>query len=157
MKRFIIGAIIICTLLLCAGCPTADQSARDVLAAATGTIQQAQSDYKQECTASPSEPKCVLINQAIAGQNAAITALEAYCGFVPNVTLPTATCVPVKSAVGALNAAIANLKNFTGEIAAILGNKSQSSARDREATILASVPSVPSYDDIDRLRIGGAL
>lgn len=140
------------------GCPKADESARDGIAAATGVIQAAQNEYKAQCTALPSAPTCMLINEAVRAQNLSITALEVYCGFTVNVSLPTATCTPVKTAQAALTSTISNLGQLTGEITALLQGAKKTTAlrnaRNREASILASTPRVPNYRQIENIRLG---
>ena len=70
------------------------------------------------CTANSGQEICQLINRGISGQNALITAVEAYCGWTPTLAPPDpqATCVPVKSAQAALEAAIANAATLTLQI-----------------------------------------
>lgn len=152
----------ILTLTLCAcigltGCGTLEQNSRDTLAAATGLIQSAQGQYSAECTTAPTSGTCVLINQGVHAQNALITALEAYCGFQVGITLPAATCQPVKTASGALNAAIGNLNNIMGEITAIVhaGKKATLIYKQRqiEAGILSKSQSAPKYRDLENARI----
>jgi hypothetical protein len=75
-----------------------------------------------ECTATPKDSPCVIINQAVAGENSLVTAVEAYCGW--SVTSPPANgalpCVPVKSAAAGLQAAINNATLFITELKGIL-------------------------------------
>lgn len=159
--RKLLVMLLLTPLLGCPGGQPAEKSARDTIAAATGAIQSAQTEYKAECIAAPTAPKCVLINDAVHGQNAAITSLEAYCGFQVNLSLPTDTCTPVKTAVGAMTAAIGNLHNFIGEIQAIMqANKAKVAmrrARDIEATLLANSRNVPTLKQLEDARIGGGL
>ena len=163
MRKIISIVLMLAMLPFLSGCQPTEASARDAIAAATGAIQSAQTEYKDECSALPSAPKCVLINQAVYAQNASITALEAFCGFQVNVSLPSDTCKPVASAQGALNAALANIKNFTGEILAILAvNKPATKANafnavDRAhniaASIVSSTPKNPTFADMERVRV----
>ena len=116
----------LCTLLaltvVMVACTPLEQTARNTAAALQGAIGAAQSKYQTQCTASPNLTACTVINQAIAGQNALVTATEAYCGWSP--TNPpantTATCVPVKSAAGGLQAAVANASLVVTELKGIL-------------------------------------
>ena len=140
-------------------CGPVEKTARDTIAAATGLIQSAQTEYKAECAALPTAPKCVLVNDGVHGQNAAITALEAYCGFQVGVSLPSDVCKPVKGAEPALTAAIGNLNRFVGEITAIINNsqnKVKTAALDRarniQTGILVSTPLRPTLGDIEALR-----
>lgn len=158
--RKLLGTIAMLALIPLLGCPgkqPAEKNARDTIAAATGAIQSAQTEYKAECTAAPVAPKCVLINDAVHGQNAAITSVEAYCGFQVNVSLPADVCVPVKTAAGALTAAIGNLGNFVGEIQAIMQAQKKTAAlrraRDIEATMLANSRQVPTLKQLEAARI----
>ena len=143
-----------------AGCPggqPAEKNARDTIAVATGLIQSAQTEYKAECTALPTAPKCVLINDAVHGQNAAITATEAYCNFQVNVSLSTDVCQPVKSAAGALTSAIANLANFVGEIKAIMSQGKAKTAmrraRDIETAFRVNHRTIPTLKDLEAARL----
>lgn len=167
--RKIMAVLALMALLPSVGCGPAEKTARDVISSATGAISSAQVEYKAECTTLPTAPKCVLINDAVHAQNAAITALEAYCGFAVGVSLPGDKCAPVSTATGALTASLANLKNFTGEITAILANHQNKvakaarvvtpldRARDTAASIASSTPRLPTFAAIEHIRIKEAL
>jgi hypothetical protein len=102
-----------------AGCKeTPDQIARDVLATSSGTLDQAQTEYLAECQSNPGKQVCSLINKAGDAQNAAITALETYCGYqlTPTPPDPATQCVPVASAYGGLVTATTNLNQIIGEL-----------------------------------------
>ncbi len=110
--------IIIATTLLLAGCPKAEQDARDTAAGLNGAIAAAQAKYTAQCIASPSQQVCTMIQRAVSAQNALITATETYCNWStasppPN---PTTTCMPVASAKQGLLAAIANANSLTLEL-----------------------------------------
>jgi hypothetical protein len=109
------------TLALVA-CSPLEQQARNTAAALQGAIGAAQAQYQTTCTANPSQTACTVINQAVAGQNALVTAAEAYCGWStaapPAVT--TATCVPVKSAQAGLQTAINNANLFVTELKGVI-------------------------------------
>jgi hypothetical protein len=99
-------------------CSPVETQARDSAAALSGSIIAAQTRYQASCTANPSQQICQVINRGVSGENALITAVETYCGWV--VTLappdPNAKCVPVKSAEAALQTAIANAAALTLQI-----------------------------------------
>jgi hypothetical protein len=105
-------------LLVMVACSPIEDQARDTAAALSGSIVAAQTMYQSSCAANPSQQVCQLINRGVSGENALITAVEAYCGWEPTLAPPdpTATCVPVKSAGTALRAAIANAATLTLEI-----------------------------------------
>ena len=110
--------VLVAALMVLVGCSPVEQKARDTAAALSGSIVAAQSQYQASCGANPQQQVCQLINRGVAGENALITSVETYCGWVqaaapPN---PMATCVPVKSAQAALEAAIANAAELTLEI-----------------------------------------
>jgi hypothetical protein len=117
MKRALI-AVATLFLLPMLGCSPLEKQARDTAAALSGSIVAAQSKYEGSCKANPSQEMCELINNGVAGENALITAVEAYCGWSTTLAPPdpTATCVPVKSAAGALEAAISNAAELTIQI-----------------------------------------
>ena len=142
-----------------AGCGPFEQTARDTIATLGGLIKTAQAEYQAECTANPSEQKCVLVNEAIRAHKLTITGLEIYCGFTIGSTLPEATCTPIKSALAAVEAAVANLKPLIGQLTALLQNKSSAldRARDTEASLLASWGNqLPTYDRLESARIEAA-
>jgi hypothetical protein len=105
-------------------CPTTplEQGARNTAAALQGALQAAQTQFQTTCTSNPKQTACTVINQAVAGQNALITATEAYCGWSQAVPPPstTATCVPVKSAQAGLTTAIANANLFVTELKGVI-------------------------------------
>lgn len=100
------------------GCSPIEGQARDTAAALQGSLVAAQRQYQASCAANSSQPVCQLIDRGVSGENALITAVEAYCGWTAGVAPanPTQTCVPVKSAQAALVAAIANATTLTLEI-----------------------------------------
>jgi hypothetical protein len=148
-------------LVLITGCGSLEQNSRDTIAAATGLIQSAQGQYQAECVAAPTSGTCVLINQGVHAQNALVTALEAYCGFQVGVTVPSATCTPIKGAAAALSAAIGNLNTIMGEITAIVQAGKKTAVLDQagkiEAELLARSVKNPTLADLESVRIGGSL
>lgn len=119
---------ILATLTLLAvtlACSPVEQKARDTAAALNGALSAAQTQYAATCATNAKQPACTTINQAVAGQNALVTAVEAYCGWNPLLPPPdkTATCVPVKGATAGLNAAISNATLFITELQGILTAK----------------------------------
>ncbi len=106
---------ILLLVVLMVGCPRVVNNARDTIAAANGVIVQAEIQYSPTCTSNPSQPICNTINRAVAAQNAAITALEAYCGF-NSASNPNDKCQPVKTLEPALTSALANLNQFVTEL-----------------------------------------
>jgi hypothetical protein len=98
-----------------------EQTARNVIAVATGAISQAQVDYKDECQKSPGKSECILINQAVYAQNATITSLEIYCTMpvVQGVPGTDVKCAPISSALGGLQSAVAHLNDLIGQVNAI--------------------------------------
>jgi len=121
MKKFTVCGLIVLTLILTA-CSPLEQNARNTAAALQGALTAAQAQYLTECTASPKDAPCVTINAAVAGQNALVTAVEAYCGWSEAAppAIPTATCVPVKTAAAGLQTSINNANLFISEIRGIL-------------------------------------
>lgn len=148
MKRILLPLLSIAVMLV-TGCGPFEKSARDTIATATGAISQAQIEYKAECLALPSAPKCVLINDAIHVQNLAITGLEIYCGFQVNVTLPTATCVPVKTAQAGLSAALSQLGAITGQITALL----KTNPPAKSSSKMFDLRTAPTYAQVEAVRI----
>lgn len=124
LKRLL--AIPLFAILLCAfACPstTIQSVGRDTSAALEGAIDAAQSQYLTTCKANPQQTPCTVINQAVAGQNALVTALEAYCGWSitsPPATPATTPCAPVSSAQAGLNAAISNANLFITELKGVI-------------------------------------
>lgn len=96
-------------LLLATGCPKLELVARDSIAAAKGVIETQQSLNLASCQANASQDVCVNINRAVSAQNAAIDALNAYCGFT-SASLPTDACVPVRGFEEALRSSLGNLQ-----------------------------------------------
>jgi hypothetical protein len=117
-SRVVVLLLVTATLLCLAGCSPIENRARDAAAALSGSIVAGQSKYQASCVANPGQEICQVINRAVAGENALVTAVETYCGW--SVALappdPGAPCVPVKSAETALEAAIANAAALTIEI-----------------------------------------
>jgi hypothetical protein len=115
------SVIFVLTFVMVA-CSPLEQQARNTAAALNGAISAAQTQFMSECTASPKDQPCVIINQAVAGQNALVTAVEAYCGW--SETSPPAngaeTCVPVKGAAAGLQTAINNATLFITELKGIV-------------------------------------
>lgn len=108
------------TLILLA-CTPLEQSARNTAAAMQGALTAAQTQYQTSCTAAPTQSVCTMIDQAVAAQNALITATEAYCGYkgtpAPVLGQPAGPpCTPVNTAAAALQAAIANARLFITEL-----------------------------------------
>lgn len=118
MKRLIILALVLTIALVMIGCPKPAENARNAIASAQGFIVAQQQIHGQSCKAAPSQEVCVNINKAVSAQNAAVTALETYCGWNPLAppSDPNAPCVPVKGAEAALTAAVGNLNQIIGEI-----------------------------------------
>jgi len=117
IRVFGLLAVIVAVLFL-AGCSPIENRARDTAAALSGSIVAAQTKYQAGCAANPAQEICQVINRAVSGENALITAVETYCGWSPTLAPPdpTAKCVPVKSAEEILEAAIANATELTLEI-----------------------------------------
>ncbi len=98
-------------------CSPLENQARDTAAALSGSIVAAQTRYQSTCAAQPSQEICQVINRAVSGENALITAVETHCGWSATLAPPDAAkCVPVKSAEAALQAAIANAATLTLQI-----------------------------------------
>jgi hypothetical protein len=117
MKRISI-VILAVSLLPMLGCSPLENQARDTAAALSGSIVAAQSKYEASCAANPAAEICQVITRGVSGENALVTAVEAYCGWTPTLAPPdpTAACVPVKSAQAALQTAIANAATLTLQI-----------------------------------------
>ncbi len=100
-----------------------EQTARNVIASASGAISSAQANYTKSCTANPAQKVCQSINRTIDGENAAITSLETYCSFelAPVLPDPSRKCVPVKGALSGLQAAVSNLNQLIGELKGTAG------------------------------------
>jgi hypothetical protein len=121
MKRFATLLTLATTLALVA-CSPLEQQARNTAAALQGALTAAQAQFQSTCSATPTQTPCTIINQAVAGQNALVTATESYCGFsVTNPPNPTtAACVPVKSAQAGLQTAISNATLFITELRGVI-------------------------------------
>lgn len=93
---------------------------RDTLATSYGFIIIAQQQNLASCQAAPTQAKCVAINKAIAVQNLAIDALNAYCSGTPPAGAVAWTaggpCDPVNTLQSALTTAIANLNVLIPDI-----------------------------------------
>ena len=117
MRKTLVALIVTACMVLTA-CTPLEQSARNTAAALQGAIGAAQTKYQTSCTASPTQSVCTMINQAVSGQNALVTAIEGYCGW--STTSPpassTQTCVPVKTAAAGLQSAINNANLFITEL-----------------------------------------
>jgi hypothetical protein len=116
MKKLMIIVAALALPLL--GCSPIENQARDTAAALSGSIVAAQGMYQASCVANAAQEVCQLIDRGISGENALITSVETYCGWMPTLAPPDpqATCVPVKSAQAALEAAIANAASLTLQI-----------------------------------------
>ena len=119
MKR--ISALLVLTLCLTA-CSPLEQNARNTAAALQGAISSAQAKYQTQCSADKTQQACVTINRAVEGQNALVTAVEAYCGWSQsappaNGSLP---CTPVKGSAAGLQAAINNAQLFITELKGVI-------------------------------------
>ena len=126
MKRTLYLIPVVALWLITIGCTPAEQDARDAAAALGGSIKAAQAKYQASCSAPASvqvSPQvCELINRAVSGQNALITAAETYCGFSPAAPPadPFSQCVPVKNGkVGLVNATI-NAQQFVLELKGVI-------------------------------------
>jgi hypothetical protein len=116
MRIRIIKTLTIAVMLVMLGCSQPiEKTARDGIATATGAISNYQAKYHDQCVAAPTGTACVAINRAIVGQNATITALEAYCGFKPGDDLASA-CKPVATAKDGLQAALNNLQQLVNDL-----------------------------------------
>lgn len=122
MRKAITLSMLVALFLVTTACSPIEQNARNTAAALQGALSAAQAKYQTECTSSPKDQACVTINQAVAGQNALITAVEAYCGWSESAPPPTgsATCVPVKTAAAGLQTSINNANLFITELKGIL-------------------------------------
>lgn len=118
MKRIWVLAL---TLPLVA-CSPLEQQARNTAAALQGALGAAQAQYQATCTNDPKQQVCTVINQAVAGQNALVTASEAYCGWSTAAppSSSTSACVPVKGAAAGLQTAINNANLFVTELKGVI-------------------------------------
>lgn len=120
--RHSLAVIVLCAAILpTLACSPIEQSARNTAAALAGAIGAAQTQYQSICTSDKTQTACVTIDRAIDGQNALVTAVEAYCGW--SVTAPPANgalpCVPVKGATAGLQTAINNATLFVTELTSL--------------------------------------
>jgi hypothetical protein len=121
MKKLALSLLL--PLLVClVACSPLEQQARNTAAALQGAIVAAQGQYHDTCTSNPKQNSCGIINNAISGENALITAVETYCGWSATnpPADPNATCVPVKTAQAGLQAAIANATTFITELKGVI-------------------------------------
>jgi hypothetical protein len=123
MLRNLGRCFVLSLVLVLVACSPLEQQARNTAAALQGAISSAQAQYLSQCQATPTAAgPCTIINQAVAGQNALVTAVEAYCGW--SETAPPANgalaCTPVKGAAPGLQTAINNATLFITEIKGIL-------------------------------------
>lgn len=109
-------------LLVLAACQPIENSARDASAALGGAIKSAQAQHQDECKANATLPACTLINRAVDGQNALVTATEAYCGWttVAPPTDQTTKCVAVTSFKAGLQTAINNANSFVLQLKGVI-------------------------------------
>lgn len=122
-KLFIVLSVVALSLLLIeAKCSKVQNDARDAAAALKGLITSAQSEYQATCQSNPAQAVCQTINRGVAGQNALITSVQAYCGWSASVPPdnPNAPCVPVKGTESALSAAVVNANELITELKGIL-------------------------------------
>lgn len=122
MNRLSLYLIVALTLATTA-CSPLEQQARNTAAALQGAIGAAQAQYQTTCTSNSSQTACTVINQAVAGQNALVTAIEGYCGWStanPPAMPTTATCTPVKTATAGLTTAINNANLFVTELKGLI-------------------------------------
>jgi len=94
---------------------TLEQRARDGIAAATGFLSSAQTQYHDQCVAAPTGAACVTIHKGVAAQNVAIDALETYCGFSKSDPLDS-PCKPVANSADALKSALSNLSGIISDV-----------------------------------------
>lgn len=125
LKRPIImaGLVLALTLTLSGfACSPVEQNARNTAAALQGALGAAQTQYQTTCATNPKQAACLTINRAVDGQNALVTAIEAYCGW--SQSAPPANgalaCVPVKSAAAGLTAATNNANLFVTELKGVI-------------------------------------
>lgn len=113
---------VLAPLLILVACTPTEEQARNSAAALKGAIEQAQTQYDATCHANNGQKPCQIINQAVNGQNALITAIEAYCGWSQAAPPPDGTqkCVPVKTAAEGLKTAVANADLFVVELKGVI-------------------------------------
>lgn len=108
-------------LIVLSGCTPVEKSARDTAAALNGALTAAQFKYQDTCINEPKLHQCEIINRAVDGQNALVTAVEAYCGWSINAPMNNgAKCIPVKSAQDGLVSALSNANLFIAELKGLL-------------------------------------
>lgn len=120
--KILFAVNLIGSALISAGCNNFVKASVDTLAAAQGFIAQAQVNHSAQCTANPSLAfPCQTINQAVAAENAAVSALEVYCS-VPVAPTPdtlkaqgNAACNPNPSAKTVLINALSNLGKIVSD------------------------------------------
>lgn len=120
--RKIATSIILLLTLATVACSPLEQQARNTAAALQGAISAAQVKYQTQCTADKTLTACTTINRAVDGQNALVTAVEAYCGWSQSAPPANGSqpCVPVKSAAAGLQAAVNNATLFITELKGVL-------------------------------------
>lgn len=120
MKKLLV--LIVVMTLATVACSPLEQNARNTAAALQGALSTVQAQYQASCSANPAQKSCTTINQAVAGQNALVTAVEAYCGWSPSAPPANgaAPCVPVKSAAAGLQTAINNANLFIAELKGLI-------------------------------------
>lgn len=94
---------------------TLEQRARDGIAAATGFLSSAQTQYHDQCAAAPTGAACVTIHKGVAAQNIAIDALKTYCAFGNGDSLDS-ICKPVANSADALKSALSNLSGIITDV-----------------------------------------
>jgi hypothetical protein len=109
-------------LLVLLACPAVENNARDASAALGGAIKSAQAQHQDECKLNGTLSACTLINRAVDGQNALITATEAYCGWSTAAPPPdpTTKCVAVTSLKAGLQTAINNANAFVLQLKGVI-------------------------------------
>lgn len=130
MRKVFSFLTLLAFLLLVTGCHNFVKASVDTLAAAQGFIAQAQVNHMTECTANPSLPfPCGTINEAVAAQNAGVSALEAYCQVpvLPDaITLKSQsslTCNENPTAKQAVVSALANIGKILANYKSQTGGK----------------------------------
>ena len=120
--KYFLSALALGLTLVTVGCTPVEQNARNAAAALQGSLVAAQAQYGATCKANPTQAVCQLVNRAVSGQNALITASETYCGWsaVAPPQDQTTPCVPVKSAEAALIVATANATELVLEIKGVV-------------------------------------
>jgi hypothetical protein len=116
--------LLISLALAMVSCQPIENSARDSAAALGGAIVAAQAQYQTQCAGGTTNglPVCTLINRAVDGQNALVTATEAYCGWSQAAPPPSPTtkCVAVANAKDALQTAINNANTFVTQLKGVI-------------------------------------